>query len=195
MKKLLSLFSLIGVISVGQSAICQPWPENPFDIQSQYANSYWKAYRVEESLKSDFRQATAISVYLVPPGKLRPVKTDEGSIELIGCKYETDNSRLIADLAEIMANADIRTSSRRVEYFEPVEAIHLTLASGRKSSLQLGGILDDAGQPRVPGLWQRSEIIADNKLRGNLYRWLAKLQPVMECEPIIRPYRVGNSRK
>lgn len=125
------LFALAGIISVYRCALSESLSGNSLDINGQFSGNYRYNYSAPGKMNSDFRRASTISVYLVPPGRWRPVRTDEGSIQLFGCKYETNDYRLISDLAEIMRNANINISTHRMEYFEPHEVIYLTSASGK----------------------------------------------------------------
>ncbi|WP_256731158.1 hypothetical protein [Ralstonia pickettii] len=144
--------------------------------------SYWAA----EGLSERMRKARAITLYLMDPALASLKAVDEAHLKDTGCEYSTEDGALIANFADTVESASVRSSSFSLQ-FEPREAVYLALGGG--SELKLLFEKPYPNQSEVLGQINGQPVSASKSLVEGLYRWAAKVGRVRRCEGFVGRYR------
>lgn len=144
--------------------------------------SYWAA----EGLSARMRKARAITLYLMDPALASLKAVDEAHLKDAGCEYSTEDAALIANFADAVESASVRSSSFSLQ-FEPREAVYLALGGG--SELKLLFEKPYPNQSEVLGQINGQPVSASKSLVEGLYRWAAKVGRVRRCEGFVGRYR------
>lgn len=144
--------------------------------------SYWAA----EGLSARMRKARAITLYLMDPALASLKAVDEAHLKDAGCEYRTEDAALIANFADTVEGASVRSSSFSLQ-FEPREAVYLALGGG--SEMKLLFEKPYPNQSEVLGQINGQPVSANKSLVEGLYRWAAKVGRVRRCEGFVGRYR------
>ena len=144
--------------------------------------SYWAA----EGLSARMRKARAITLYLMDPALASLKAVDEAHLKDTGCEYRTEDPALIANFADTVESASVRSSSFSLQ-FEPREGVYLALGGG--SEIKLLFEKPYPNQSEVLGQINGQPVSASKSLVESLYRWAAKVGRVRRCEGFVGRYR------
>lgn len=144
--------------------------------------SYWAA----EGLSARMRKARAITLYLMDPALASLKAVDEAHLKDTGCEYRTEDAALIANFADAVESASVRSSSFSLQ-FEPREAVYLALGGG--SEMKLLFEKPYPNQSEVLGQINGQPVSVSKSLVEGLYRWAAKVGRVRRCEGFVGRYR------
>lgn len=144
--------------------------------------SYWAA----EGLSARMRRARAITLYLMDPALASLKAVDEAHLKDAGCEYSTEDAALIANFAESVEGASVRSNSFSLQ-FEPREAVYLALAGG--SEMKLLFEKPYPNQSEVLGQINGQPVTVSKSLVESVYRWAAKVGRVRRCENFVGKYR------
>jgi hypothetical protein len=144
--------------------------------------SYWAA----EGLSARMRKARAIKLYLMDPAMASLKAVDEAQLKDAGCEYSTEDAALIANFAESVESASVRSNSFALQ-FEPREAVYLALGGG--SEMKLLFEKPYPNQSEVLGQINGQPVTVNKSLVEGLYRWAAKVGRVRRCESFVGKYR------
>ncbi|WP_416050705.1 hypothetical protein [Cupriavidus basilensis] len=148
-------------------------PERPFDAKE---------------LATKMLLSKSVVVYLAPLLFIQEQGLTEEKLRQIGCRYETDDGEMLAEMARLVgqANPEVARIQSRIK-FEPREAIYLRSLGGSQTTLLFDRYSTNV--PNVAGLVDNKKISASQSIVSDIYRWAAKLAPVEQCESFLRQYR------
>lgn len=184
MRTIISL-ALACACAISQAAFAQATTElastEPV-IKANANHDYWAL----DGLSTRMHKATAATLYLTDPALL-PLRTmDEDRLKQAGCEYTTEDTALIAKLAEAVDGAGLRHATFAPQ-FEPREAIYLTLSGGGQIRLLLEKPYPE--QAALLGRVDDQPVTVNKGLVEALYQWAANLRRVGKCEHFVGKYR------
>ena len=182
MRTIISL-ALACACAISQAAFAQTTTELASTEPVINANhDYWAL----DGLSARMHKATAVTLYLTDPAML-PLRTmDEDRLKQSGCEYTTEDTALIAKLAEAIDSAGLRHATFSPQ-FEPREAIYLTLSGGGQIRLLLEKPYSE--QAALLGRVDDQPVTVNKGLVEALYQWAANVRRVGKCEHFVGKYR------
>lgn len=130
----------------------------------------------------------SVVVYLAPLIYIAERGLTEERLRQIGCRYETDDAEMLAELARLVGQANPEAARIKSEKtFEPREAIYLQSLGGSRTTLLFDRYSTNV--PNAEGMVDNKKISASQSVISDIYRWAAKLPPVEKCESFLRQYR------
>lgn len=130
----------------------------------------------------------SVVVYLAPLLFIQEQGLTEERLRQIGCRYETDDAEMLAEMARLVsqANPEAERIKSKIK-FEPREAIYLQSLGGSRTTILFDRYSTNA--PNAEGMVDNKKISASQSVVSDIYRWAAKLHPVEQCETFLRQYR------
>lgn len=132
-----------------------------------------KAVNVAATLAHALENTVSAHVVLIRDSVLTPIAITEEYMDKHGCHFEVKDPSALADLLELIRQADITESETgSVPRFDVRSIVELTDEQGRKIRLVFTGFHD-----RTPGLLDGKPATADPRYHAGLQQWAAEQKP------------------